>query len=65
MHVYFAETPDYEDAEQAMLDAFVRGTSGLIRENLFDPSLPIPFANLEFPRGIRKKHGITGSKVPR
>jgi hypothetical protein len=65
MRVYFAETPNPEEAEQGLLDAFIRGTSEAIRKYLFDPSLPVPFANLEFPRGTRKRHGITGSKVPR
>jgi hypothetical protein len=65
MQVYFAETSEYEEAEQSLLDAFMRGTSERITRRLLDPSLPIPSANLEFPPGTRKKHGITGSKVPR
>jgi hypothetical protein len=63
--VYFAETPNHEEAEQRLLYAFIRGTSEATRESLFDPMLPIPFANLEFPPGTRKKHGIGGSKIPR
>jgi hypothetical protein len=63
--VYFAETPNHEEAEQRLLDAFRRGTSEAGRKSLFDPMLPIPFANLEFPPGTRKKHGITGAEVGR
>src|SRR5579883_3304679 len=51
MRVYFAETSAFEDAEQILLAAFLRGTSAPIRKGLFDPALPLPFANLEFPPG--------------
>ena len=63
--VYFAETTNPEEAEQRLLETFIRGTSEAIRKSLFDPSLPLRFANLEFPPGTRKRHGIASSNVPR
>lgn len=59
--VHYAAVNDPEAAERAMLAAFVAGASGRARSVLLDPTLPIPFANLEFPRGRRKRHGVTGS----
>ena len=65
LRVYFRETSAYEAAEQSLLGAFMQGASNTARKSILDPSLPIPFANLEFPAGIRKKHGISGSKLSR
>jgi hypothetical protein len=58
VRVYFVETEDYEHGERSLLTAFVQGVSKPTREALFDPTLPIPFANLEHPPGTRKDHGI-------
>jgi hypothetical protein len=60
VHCAATEAPDA--AEDAMLRAFVAGVSATSGNSLHDPTLPIPFANLEWPRGRRKLHGITGSK---
>ena len=42
---------------------FVNQISKSTIQNIFDPNLPIPFANLELERGNRKKHGISKSKL--
>jgi len=64
LSVYFARCSDPANAENEMLRAFVEGVSQQSRSTLHDPSLPIPFANLEWPKGTRKKHGITGAREP-
>lgn len=64
LSVHFARCADPAAAEDTMLGAFVRGVSPSVRATLGDPSLPIPFANLEWPKGTRKRHGITGAREP-
>lgn len=32
------------------------------KRDLFDPAHPFPFANLEWPKGVRKAHGIRGAR---
>ena len=61
--VHFAETPQPEDAEAALLDAFVSKVSPVTRAGIKDSANPFPFANLEFPPGTRKAHGIGKSKI--
>ena len=60
--VFWAATPDGdpERVEEQMLAAFVRGVDTDSRRLLRDPERPFPFANLEYPRGNVKRHGITG-----
>lgn len=43
-----------------MLRAFVDAVSDVTRTVLADPDHPFPFANLEWPAGTRKAHGVTG-----
>jgi hypothetical protein len=45
-----------------MLGAFCRSVSEVTREALLDPAHPFPYANLEWPRGTPKAHGITGAR---
>ena len=52
-------------AEQLMVSAFVSGVPTLVSAALVDPAAPLPFANLEFPGGRRKRHGISGVKERR
>lgn len=64
LFVYFASSPDPESSERSMLKAFIAGVSAGSRQHLHDPSLPLPFANLELKdagKRIRKKHGISGA----
>ena len=58
LHVHYAEAEQPEEAEADLLGAFVRGVSGTAKSRLRDPDHPFPFANLEYPRGTRKAHGI-------
>jgi hypothetical protein len=65
IYVYFAETPRPEEYERALLKSFARGVSLESQQALHDPSSPIPFANLQFPRGAKKRHFVTRASVPR
>ena len=47
-----------EDVENEMLAHFVFGVSPASKAALRDPLHPFPWANLEYPKGNRKKHGI-------
>jgi hypothetical protein len=47
-----------------MLAGFVAAVSSSSRAALQDPDLPLPFANLEWAKGQRKRHGITGARAP-
>jgi hypothetical protein len=60
--VHFAQCDDPDTAESLMLKAFCDGVSEESRMALVDPDHPFPFANLEWPRGTRKRHGILGAK---
>jgi hypothetical protein len=61
LHVHYAASANPSVAESSMLGAFCSAVSAASRERLFDPGRPFPFANLEWPPGTRKQHGITGA----
>jgi hypothetical protein len=63
--VHFAYCDEVDIAERAMLKTFAAGVSPADRERLYDSERVMPFANLEYPPGVRKRHGITGAKAPR
>ena len=63
--VHWARTYDRVSAEEAALGAFVSSVSKETLKGLRDPERPFPFANLEWPAGTRKRHGIKGAKAPR
>ena len=65
-YVYFAETPSAEEAaemESQLIKAYISKVSTNAKQKLRDPSHPFPFANLEFPKGTRKAHGISKAKL--
>jgi len=64
---YWIECDNAYTLEQDMLNYFMDQVSKESRNNLFDPSLPLPFANLEIkiPSLRRKKHGIKNPALPR
>lgn len=62
LHVHFAETTDASGAENAALKTFCSNVTSSTKGGLLDAEHPFPFANLEWPRGVRKNHGITGAK---
>lgn len=61
LHVHYATADDPDQAEDRMLSAFVTGVSAETKGCLRDPDHPFPFANLEWPKGVRKNHGIRGA----
>lgn len=70
LHVHYAAASDTNEAEDLLIRTFVANTSTASRETLADPQRPFPFANLEWPKGVRKSssrkiHGITGARASR
>lgn len=63
--VHYSPCADPTLAEQLMVNAFVSGVPTPVSSALIDPAAPLPFANLEFPGGRRKRHGISGVKERR
>lgn len=64
LYVHVAPAADPTTAEDEMLRRFCSGVSRTSRVSLADPDHPFPFANLEWPRGTRKRHGIRGARQP-
>jgi len=63
-HVHFAHTTTAEVAqsvEKRLLRNFAQGVSAASRRTLPVPERPLPFANLGYPDGERKQHGLTGT----
>jgi hypothetical protein len=65
LHVHYAASNDTNTAEDQLVRTFVANTSETSRNGLADRQRPFPFANLEWPKGVRKNHGITGARAPR
>lgn len=65
LSVHVARADDPAGAEGDMLRRFCAGVSEGSRRQLHDPERPFPFANLEWPPGTQKRHGITGARQPR
>lgn len=63
--VHFAPCADPESAESDMINRFCEGVSDATKAVLIDPLHPFPFANLEWPRGTRKSHGLRGARESR
>ena len=63
--VHYARHPNPEFAEDGMLRRFCAHVSHDSRRSLQDPAHPFPFANLEWPRGTRKTHGLRGTCEPK
>jgi hypothetical protein len=61
LNVFWCPCENPEDMEEKLLDHFLKNISKETLSSLYDPQHPFPFANLEFPKGNRKKHGISGS----
>lgn len=62
LYIYYAECslPDFKEDE--LMELFIDNISSDTLQMLRDPDHPFPFANLEYPRGNRKLHGIWKSK---
>ena len=62
LFVHFAACGDPPGQEAEMLGAFIGAVGERTRRALHDPARPFPFANLEWPAGNRKAHGIRGAR---
>jgi hypothetical protein len=65
LYVHYAYCGDVRTAEDSCLAQFAAQVSDETLEKLHDPVRVMPFANLEFPRGNAKNHGIRGARAPR
>lgn len=65
LSVHFAPCGTPAAAEDAMLSAFCANVSAAARSALVDPAHPFPFANLQWPPGVRKAHGLRGVRQAR
>jgi len=63
--VHYAECNDPESAEDTMLQRFCENVSQGSRRALHDPAHPFPFANLEWPKGMFKAHGLRDAREAR
>jgi hypothetical protein len=63
--VHYAVCADPADAECKMLRRFCENVSDDSKKILYDPSHPFPFGNLEWPRGVRKAHGLRRARQAR
>ena len=62
LSVWWSPTDDPIRAEQAMLFDFAARVDRNVRSPLPDPVNVMPFANLEYPPGTRKRHGLSGTR---
>ena len=65
LHVHYAYCDDVIKSEGECIGHFAADVSEAARERLRDPVRVMPFANLEFPKGKVKMHGIRGARAPR
>lgn len=64
LYVYYSESNTSPKLlEDKMLEFFVNNVSQSSKNNLFDKVRTFPFANLEYPKGNKKSHGIGKSKL--
>ncbi|QEC47557.1 hypothetical protein FSW04_08180 [Baekduia soli] len=61
LYVHVAYADRVAAAQSAMVARFARDVSPLTRMGLRDRAHVLPFANLEFPKGTAKDHGILGA----
>lgn len=59
--VHYAPAANPKQAEEDLIGAFCAGVSATTKTSISDSELPLPFANLEWRRGERKRHGISGA----
>jgi hypothetical protein len=61
LNVYWCECSNSNEMEDKLLNNFMKRVSKSTLSILSDPEHPFPFANLEYPKGTRKSHGIKGA----
>ncbi len=62
-YVYYAECAEPRRIEGNLMEFFIRDVSKTTLSRLRDAKRPFPFANLEYPKGNRKLHGIGKSRL--
>lgn len=60
LSVFWSLTSAPKSKEDDLIGYFVQNVSQRTKELLFDPDNPFPFANIEYPKGNSKNHGLTG-----
>jgi hypothetical protein len=65
LYVHYAYCENVSDAEGDCLGWFAKHVSDATRARLYDAVRVMPFANLAFPRGRPKAHGIRGARAPK
>jgi hypothetical protein len=63
--VHYAYCDQVNEAENDCIGHFAKHVSEETRASLYDPVRVMPFANLEFPKGNPKNHGIRGARAPK
>ena len=61
--MHYAYCDRVNQAENDSIGHFAKHVSEKTRASLHDPVRVMPFANLEFPKGNPKKHGIRGARA--
>jgi len=65
LYVHYGYCERVNEVEDACIAHFAQHVSKSIRAGLRDSVRVMPFANLEFPRGHPKNHGIRGARAPK
>ncbi len=61
VHFCVGDSADAAEKEESeVIEAFRKGVSAATKARLFNPQMPIPFANREHPKGTRKQNLIAG-----
>ena len=60
--IHYSETDEPEFSEKQIVSNFIDNVSDSSKSLLHDPYLPLPFANLNIPNGMRKAHGLKGAR---
>ena len=63
LFIYWVDIAEPEEMELQLLNSFKAQVSAGTLESLYDPNLPLPFANRQLKNGQVKRHGITGSVI--
>lgn len=62
--VTWAFTDRFADMERSLIAKFAEMATPRDLAGIYDKSIILPFANLTVPGGQRKRHGISGSRLP-
>ena len=65
LYVHYAYCDEVKGAEDDCIGHFAEHVSKRTRARLRDPMRVMPYANLEFPKGNAKNHGIRGACAPK